>query len=188
MVVRHGDRWLFQSRRFDAIYFDNAVPAGTAFGPFAPIWGAPINAPLATSRPSRVNDWCHFILRSSGLASLTMSIKPAQAAATGSSWVGSPTRLADTRQRYPGGGTGPIWFWPASRPGSSCFTRSAIRSRTPAGTAGSVKKFTTPSQDMLAIVWAADTAQVMGSSPLVNRWHALPSRPWICRICINDLK
>jgi hypothetical protein len=36
-VVRDGDRWAFQNRRFDAIYIDTAVPPGTAFGPFATV-------------------------------------------------------------------------------------------------------------------------------------------------------
>jgi len=34
-LVRDGDGWLFKSRRFDPLYIDNAVPQGTAYGPFA---------------------------------------------------------------------------------------------------------------------------------------------------------
>jgi len=34
-LVRDGDQWLFENRRFDSIYIDNTVPTGKAFGPFA---------------------------------------------------------------------------------------------------------------------------------------------------------
>jgi ketosteroid isomerase-like protein len=32
-LVRTGGGWLFQSRRFDHLFIDNAAPAGTAYGP-----------------------------------------------------------------------------------------------------------------------------------------------------------
>ncbi len=31
-LVRAGDGWLFQSRRFDPLFIDNAAPVGTAYG------------------------------------------------------------------------------------------------------------------------------------------------------------
>jgi ketosteroid isomerase-like protein len=34
-LVRAGDGWLFQSRRFDPLFIDNAAPTGTAYGPGA---------------------------------------------------------------------------------------------------------------------------------------------------------
>ena len=35
VLTRNGDGWLFQSRRFEPIFIDTAVPLGTAFGPHA---------------------------------------------------------------------------------------------------------------------------------------------------------
>lgn len=32
-LIRTGDRWLFQSRRFEPLFIDNTAPAGTAYGP-----------------------------------------------------------------------------------------------------------------------------------------------------------
>jgi ketosteroid isomerase-like protein len=32
-LVRAGDGWLFQSRRFEPLFIDNTAPAGTAYGP-----------------------------------------------------------------------------------------------------------------------------------------------------------
>ena len=32
-LVRTGDGWLFQSRRFEPLFIDNAAPSGTAYGP-----------------------------------------------------------------------------------------------------------------------------------------------------------
>ena len=32
VILRNGDGWLFQSRRFDSLFVDNASPSGQAFG------------------------------------------------------------------------------------------------------------------------------------------------------------